>query len=111
VLRTLEREREPAHAVLSDLARDASGLPGVTAALGAIESALTGPESEAQARVAVERLALVAAAAALATSAPGEVADAFARARLAGLSGRTYGTAALEPAARALLLGRALPQV
>jgi putative acyl-CoA dehydrogenase len=70
--------------------------------------ALGAREAEAHARRAVERLALLAAAAALTESAPA-VAEIFARARLSEPRGATYGTAALESGDVDALLERALP--
>ena len=66
------------------------------------------PDAEAKARAAVERLAMLAATAALAEGAPA-AAEAFARTRLATPRGGTFGTADLEPGAAATLLDRALP--
>ena len=91
----------------------AAGAAGFVA--GAAEAAdligkmLTDGASEANARVATERLAHLAAAAALQASAPGEVADSFARARLSGRRGATYGTSELGVAATATFLARVLP--
>jgi putative acyl-CoA dehydrogenase len=109
VLRALAREPEASRAVVAALAQEAAGLPGVAETLGALTHALEGPDSEAQARFAVERLALLAATAALAAGAPAEVAETFARARLDDFGGRTYGTARLDARLRAGLTERALP--
>ena len=65
-------------------------------------------EDEAHARAAVERLALLTAAAALRASSPA-VAEAFARHRLAAPLARLYGAAELTGAETTLLLDRALP--
>jgi len=70
--------------------------------------ALSAPNAEATARRAVERLAQLAAAAALAKSAPA-VAEIFARTRLSEPHGATYGTAALDAADVGTLLERARP--
>ena len=70
--------------------------------------AFSAREVETHARRAVERLALLAAAAALTQNAPA-VAEIFARARLAEPRGATYGTAALETTDVTMLLERALP--
>jgi hypothetical protein len=56
-----------------------------------VEQSLGDSNREALARRSGETLALVAAAAALKASAPAEVAEAFARHRLCGLPGRSYG--------------------
>jgi putative acyl-CoA dehydrogenase len=64
--------------------------------------------AEAEARNAVELLALLAAAASLQASAPGVLAAAFVRTRLANRRGAMWGTAALTDGERHLLLRRAL---
>jgi len=83
-------------------------LPGAAQAAAFVTHALGAREAEAFARRAVERLALLAAAAALTQSAPA-VAEIFAHARLADPRGATYGTAALDGKEVAALLERALP--
>jgi putative acyl-CoA dehydrogenase len=108
VLRALAREGEAGRALVEDLAREAAHLPGAGEAAVLIARALGGTDAEAHARRAVERLAQLAAAAALATSVPA-VAEIFARVRLSEPRGATYGTAALEAAEVATLLERALP--
>jgi putative acyl-CoA dehydrogenase len=108
VLRALDREREAATAVLHELEHESKDLPGAKQAVAAVTSSFGNRDAEASARRAVERLAQVAAAAALAGSAPA-VAETFARVRLAQPRGATYGTAALDPADTARLLERALP--
>src|SRR5690606_12120930 len=110
VLRALAREPEQSRSVVAALAKEAAGLPGVAETLAIVAQALEDPDSEAHARFAVERLALLAAAAALAGGAPADVAEAFAQARLATSGGRTYGTAQLEPRLRTRLTERALPR-
>jgi putative acyl-CoA dehydrogenase len=106
VLRAFSRDAEAARATLSDLAREADGLSGVEDALKAIEPLAAG---EGNARVVIERLAQLAAAAALNGSAPAQVAGAFARTRLAGRRGATFGTGTLDAAEARSLLERALP--
>jgi len=105
VLRALAQEG--AQAVLAALAEDAAGLPGVREARVLIGQALSA--GEAQARLAVERLALLAAAAALRASAPAAVAELFARTRLGGPRGVMLGTSDMKPAEVDALLARALP--
>jgi len=105
VLRALAQDS--AKAVLDALAEDAAGLPGVREAHALIGSALAA--GEAQARLAVERLALLAAAAALRQSAAAPVAELFARTRLGGPRGVMLGTSDLAPAETRALLERALP--
>jgi putative acyl-CoA dehydrogenase len=107
LLRALSREGEEARAVLERLARATAALPGCADAMKFVAGILTGPASEAQARLAVERLALLCAVEALQTSAP-EIAEIFARARLDRHSGRSYGAVDLDAMQTAKLLTRAL---
>jgi putative acyl-CoA dehydrogenase len=65
---------------------------------------------EGNARVLVEKLALVATAAALRASAPSAVTATFIRTRLAGRRGLLYGTHGIDAPAVELLLQRALPE-
>jgi putative acyl-CoA dehydrogenase len=110
VLRAFAREPEAARAVIAELAGEAKAMPGAAEAATFVVETLTGEAGEAHARAAVERLAQLAAAAALATSPAGKVDALFARTRLRdGRIGATYGTARLDPAETALLLGRILP--
>jgi putative acyl-CoA dehydrogenase len=99
VLRALKGEEE--RALFSSLARDA----GVEDR----EPSAQAP-SEALARITVERLALLATAAALRGSAPPIVADQFVRTRLARSHGALYGAQDIDPAAADVLLRRALPE-
>jgi putative acyl-CoA dehydrogenase len=108
VLRALARDGEAAQAVLTGLVREAADLPGAAAAASFIAATLPDAGGEAQGRAAVERLALLAAAAALAASAP-DVAQVFARARLEDRRAGTYGTAKFDPTETDMLLNRALP--
>jgi putative acyl-CoA dehydrogenase len=93
--------------VLDALANDAEGLPGVRETRVQIGEALAA--GEAQARLAVERLALVAAAAALRASAPAAVAELFARTRLVAPYGAMLGASDISAAEGTNLLARALP--
>ena len=109
VLRALAREGETARAVLADLVqvmrRD---LPGARRGGGSSSRRPSvRADGEARARAAVERLAMLAAAAALAESVPG-VAEAFARTRLATPRGGTFGSSALADNDVVTLLDRAL---
>src|SRR2546421_3542089 len=108
VLRALSREAEAARAVLADLVRACGDLPGAKDAASFIAQTLVGADGEARARGAVERLAMLAATAALAESAPG-IAEAFARTRLASPRGGTFGTSDLTQSEVLGLLKRALP--
>jgi putative acyl-CoA dehydrogenase len=109
VLRALSREGEAAGQVLADLVRACADLPGATEAAAFIARTLSAADGEAHARAAVERLALLAAAAALAEGAPSQVAQAYARTRLSGLRGSQFGAADLTAAESALLIERTLP--
>jgi len=108
VLRALSREGEAARAVLADLVRACGDLPGAKEAAAFIAKTLAAPDGEAKARAAVERLAMLAAAAALTESAP-QVGEAFARARIAAPRGGTFGTADLSGTEVTTLSARALP--
>jgi putative acyl-CoA dehydrogenase len=107
VLRALAHEGDAARALLAELVREAGDVPGSGDAVKLVQRALAASEG-AHARAGVERLALLAAAAALRASAP-EVAHAFARHRLSGTFARVYGAAELSATEVHLLLERALP--
>jgi putative acyl-CoA dehydrogenase len=98
---------EVVQTVLDALANDAEGLPGVREARVQIGEVLAA--GEARARLAAERLALLAAAAALRVSASAAVAELFARTRLVAAHGAMLGTSDINAAERAELLERALP--
>src|SRR5437764_4645583 len=70
VLRALSREPDAATAVLQDIAEQAKGLPGGAEAVASIAKSFRRPDGERVARLAVEKLALLAAAAALNKIAP-----------------------------------------
>jgi putative acyl-CoA dehydrogenase len=108
VLRALSREGEAWRHLIETLVRETAEAPGSAQTAAFVVHALAGREAEATARRAVERLAQLAAAAALAGSAPA-VAEIFARARLGEPRGVTYGTAMLEAADVDALIERALP--
>ena len=108
VLRALGRDGEAARAVLAALAEEAGDLPDARAALDGIERAAAAEDAEGEARAAVDRLALLAAAAALRQSAP-EVASLFARTRLEDGHGAIYGTSRIAPDEARGLIDRALP--
>jgi putative acyl-CoA dehydrogenase len=91
ILRGVGREPESAARVLAKLAKETAGLPGAREALARIEKDFLDPERETLARRSGELLSLLAAAAALAASAPPAVTEAFAARRLSGLAGRNYG--------------------
>jgi putative acyl-CoA dehydrogenase len=108
VLRAVAREGEAGRAVLAALAGEAGGLPGVRTAADFVAAALSAPDAEARARPAVERLAVIAAAAALQATAPA-VAEQFAHARLGGGRSALLGTSDLAAGDARGLLERALP--
>jgi len=101
VLRALERDQDAAD-LFSSLSREAA-VP--SAAAMSFETA-----SEANARILVSSLAVLASAAALKPSAPPAVADAFVRTRLARSRGALYGAAAIDEATTDMLLQRVLPE-
>jgi putative acyl-CoA dehydrogenase len=108
LLRALSRDGDAARAVFGEIAAATADLPGAKEALAFVQQALSGASAEAQARAAVERLALLVAAEALQASAP-PIAEIFAQTRLAGRSGRSYGAVDMAPATARTLLDRALP--
>jgi putative acyl-CoA dehydrogenase len=108
VLRALSREPDAAVAVLQQLAGESRGLPGAAEAVTFIGKAFRRGDGERVARVAVEKLALLAAAAALNAVAP-RSAELFADTRLAGNHGGMYGATELPKDDVRRLLERALP--
>jgi putative acyl-CoA dehydrogenase len=108
VLRALSREADTAAAVLHDLAEQVSGLPGAREAATFIGQAFRLRDSERLARLAVERLALLAATAALNGVMPRH-AELFAMTRLAGTHAGMYGAVDLADEDINGLLARALP--
>ncbi|XIA63147.1 acyl-CoA dehydrogenase family protein [Bradyrhizobium sp. TZ2] len=108
VLRALAREADAALAVLRDLTEETKGLPGTAEAVAFIGKAFRRPDSERVARLAVERLALLAATAALNAVSPRH-AELFASTRLAGNHASMYGAVDLDSRDISGLLERALP--
>jgi putative acyl-CoA dehydrogenase len=108
VLRASSREQEAASAVLQHLAEQAKGLPGAGEAVAFVGKAFRRPDSERLARLAVERLALLAAAAALNEVSPRH-ALLFAATRLSENHATMYGAVDLAPEDVRGLLDRALP--
>jgi putative acyl-CoA dehydrogenase len=108
VLRALSREAEAATEVLQNLAEESRGLPGAGDAVAFIGKAFRRPDSERVARLAVEKLALLAAAAALNKVSPRH-AELFAATRLAVGHATMYGAVDLANDAVRGLLERALP--
>ncbi|WP_424631030.1 acyl-CoA dehydrogenase family protein [Bradyrhizobium sp. SYSU BS000235] len=108
VLRALSREADAAADVLRTLVDQTSGVPGVVEAVAFIAKAFRQPDAERIARLAVEKLALVAATAALNAVAP-KHAELFAATRLAAGHGNLYGAVDLPDDSLRGLLDRALP--
>src|SRR6266478_2197099 len=108
VLRALSREAQAALAVLQSLVEETQGLPGATEAVAFIGKAFRRPDSERVARLAVEKLALLAAVAALNKVSPRH-AELFAATRLAGNHASMYGAVDLAGDDIRHLLERALP--
>jgi putative acyl-CoA dehydrogenase len=107
-LRALSREAEAAAAVLQGLVDETRGLPGAAEAAASIGKAFRRPDGERVARLAVEQLALLAAAAALNQVSPGH-AELFAATRLARTHASMYGAVDLSSGDVSGLLARALP--
>ncbi|WP_439368604.1 acyl-CoA dehydrogenase family protein [Bradyrhizobium sp. DASA03120] len=108
VLRALAREPEAAVAVLQSLAAETKGLPGAGEAAAFIGKTFRRADGERVARLAVEKLALLAAAAALNGVSPRQ-AELFATTRLATSHASMYGAVELDRADVQALLERALP--
>jgi putative acyl-CoA dehydrogenase len=108
VLRALSREPDAAMAVLQDLAGETQGLPGSAETVAAIAKSFRRPDGERVARLAVEKLALLAAAAALNKISPRH-AELFAATRLATSHASMYGAVDLANDDVRALLERALP--
>jgi putative acyl-CoA dehydrogenase len=108
VLRALSREADAALAILRQLSEDTQGLPGAIETVSLIGKAFRRPDSEHVARLAVEKLALLAAAAALNKVSPHH-AELFAATRLAATHPSMYGAVDLVPSDVRALLERALP--
>lgn len=108
VLRALSREPDAAMAVLQSLAAEAKDLPGAGEAVAFIGKTFRRADGERVARLAVEKLALLAAAAAL-NSVSSHHAELFAATRLAANHASMYGAVEIESGDVRGLLERALP--
>jgi putative acyl-CoA dehydrogenase len=108
VLRAMSREADAALSVLQRLASETEGLPGAADAVAFIGKTFRRPDGERLARLAVEKLALLAAAAALNGISPRH-AELFALTRLATPRASMYGAVDLESSDIHALLARALP--
>jgi putative acyl-CoA dehydrogenase len=106
VLRALKRDGEAAE-LIADLVSEASPLIGEKATILDMTDEST---SEGAARILVGRLATLAATAALAGTAPPEVADAFVRTRFFRSHAALYGADGIEGGTADILLRRALPE-
>jgi len=109
VLRALAREADAAADVLRGLVEQTKGLPGVVEAVAFIAKSFRRPDAERIARLSVEKLALVAAAAALNEVSP-KHAEIFAATRLQADHGNLYGAVDLANDDIRGLLDRALPE-
>jgi putative acyl-CoA dehydrogenase len=107
VLRALKRDKEAAD-LFAQMVGEASDLTGSSAALLPPMNEFA---SEATARVTVGKLAVLAAAAALAASAPPALAETFVQTRLVEPHGALYGADAIGATTAELLLQRAMPEL
>jgi putative acyl-CoA dehydrogenase len=105
VLRAFAHEPDAARAVLSRFAAH----PDLAVAVKSIGEAVQNANAEARARFAVERLARVAAADALARCAPAHITDLYIRTRLQHAHGALFGSVAMSRESGDTLLVRALP--
>ncbi|HEV7599088.1 MAG TPA: acyl-CoA dehydrogenase family protein [Bradyrhizobium sp.] len=108
VLRALSREADASIGVLQDLMAETQGLPGAAEAAAFIGNAFRRADSERVARSAVQKLAMLAAAAALNGVSP-RSAELFAATRLAENHTGIYGAVDLANDDISGLLERALP--
>ena len=108
VLRALSREPDAAAAILQALAAETAGLPGAADTAAFLETAFRSADSERLARLAVEKLSLLAASAALNQVFPRH-AELFAATRLADNHASMYGAVELPRGDVKALLERALP--
>src|ERR1700732_572092 len=108
VLRALSREPDAASAVLHELTGETLGLRGAGEAIAFIGKTFRRGDAENVARLAVEKLALLAAAAGLNEVSPHH-AELFARTRLAQTHAGMYGAVDLADGDIRGLLARALP--
>jgi putative acyl-CoA dehydrogenase len=109
VLRAASQDPAAAQQLLDRLAAETTDLPGCESAVAELRPAIADPAAEGQARALVERLAILAAAAALRASAPSSVCETFARTRLIEPFGATYGSRPISSDEQRQLIDRALP--
>jgi putative acyl-CoA dehydrogenase len=104
LLRVVQREPEAIRAVLDDIAREIAGELRLESMLDDLLGMLKTPSDlEANARAVAEDLAVLDASATLRPEAPGEVTEAFVRARVAGRGRRLLGSATAPDRANAIL--------
>jgi putative acyl-CoA dehydrogenase len=108
VLHQAGQNRDEVLGVLGAIRDGAGNLSGAAAAAGDIEEILAKKDDAFDARIAVERLALLAGTEAM-HSAKSPFSEAFARTRLAGPVRATYGSRALSPTEADQLISRVLP--
>jgi putative acyl-CoA dehydrogenase len=106
VLRALKRDREAAD-LLADMTKEARPMIGNNTRLFEPTDEFA---SEAAARITVGKLAILAAASALAATAPAAVTEAFVRTRLLQPHAALYGADAIETQIADIVLQRALPE-
>ena len=93
VLRAMARNPQAVETFLAEVGEAAGAEPRVDAALSALRAELSNTEQiESRARTVVERMALALQASLLVRYGDPAVADAFCASRLAGESGRAFGT-------------------
>jgi putative acyl-CoA dehydrogenase len=106
VLRVLERDGELARGVLARFGADADLREPLQDAV----ATLTSPSAESHARIAIEQLALVAAADAVKQSASSDVVEPFIRTRLQRRRASMFGSADISDSDAIRLMDRAVPR-
>jgi len=96
VLRATTRDGEAVRAVIERLREETGDLPGGSEAAIDIGRTLAAENAQAGARIATERLARLATAAALKATAPQRIAESFAATRLAQPRGAMFGAVAID---------------
>jgi putative acyl-CoA dehydrogenase len=108
VLRAFARNEDVSRDVVASLQRETAELPGAAESIQTINKIVGSATAESDARMMVERLALVLAAAALKSSAPAAITEMFARARLSESRSTMCGSAQFSDAEQGRLLDRAV---
>jgi putative acyl-CoA dehydrogenase len=109
VLRALQREKEPAEALLKSWATTAKDFPVVLAAVKKLTKAVRDPDAEANGRWITQQIALIAQATLLIENAPAQVRDAFLARFSDPDSGKVIGVLP-HGIDKAYLINRAFPQ-